>query len=104
MRNNAAYLPESPIVYIILPKSIRNRASSHIHVYGLSLSEVDMPYLKHILSIVRSAKWEFSDYNGLNHDKINCFCKTNNIKDYDIINLEDIIDKAQLKIQFPELK
>lgn len=28
---------------------------SHIHVYGLSLSEVDMPYLKHILSIVRSA-------------------------------------------------
>lgn len=27
MRNNAAYLPESPIVYIILPKSIRNRAS-----------------------------------------------------------------------------
>ena len=77
---------------------------SHIHVYGLSLSEVDMPYLKHILSIVRSAKWEFSDYNGLNHDKINCFCKANNIKDYDIINLEDIIDKAQLKIQFPELK
>lgn len=77
---------------------------SHIHVYGLSLSEVDMPYLKHILSIVRSAKWEFSDYNGLNHDKINCFCKANNIKDYDIINLEDIIDKAQLKIQFPELE
>ena len=27
MRNNAAYLPESPIVYIILPKSIQNRAS-----------------------------------------------------------------------------
>ena len=30
MRNNAAYLPESPIVYIILPKSIRNRASLRI--------------------------------------------------------------------------
>ena len=30
MRNNAAYLPESPIVYIILPKSIRNRASFRI--------------------------------------------------------------------------
>ena len=30
MRNNAAYLPESPIVYIILPKSIRNRASFSI--------------------------------------------------------------------------
>ena len=32
MRNNAAYLPESPIVYIILPKSIRNRASFFIFV------------------------------------------------------------------------
>ena len=32
MRNNAAYLPESPIVYIILPKSIRNRASLCIFV------------------------------------------------------------------------
>lgn len=32
MRNNAAYLPESPIVYIILPKSIRNRASLLIFV------------------------------------------------------------------------
>ena len=30
MRNNAAYLPESPIVYIIIPKSIRNRASFRI--------------------------------------------------------------------------
>lgn len=33
MRNNAAYLPESPIVYIILPKSIRNRASFIIFVH-----------------------------------------------------------------------
>ena len=73
-------------------------------MYGLSLSEVDIPYLKHILSIASSAKWEFSDYNGLNHDKINCFCKTNNIQDYDIINLEDIIDTAQLKIPFIELE
>ena len=32
MRNNAAYLPESPIVYIILPKSIQNRASFTIFV------------------------------------------------------------------------
>ena len=75
---------------------------SYIHVYGLSLSEVDMPYL--ILSMVGSAKWEFSDYNGLNHENINCFCKTNNIQDYDIINLEDIIDTTHLIIPFPELE
>ena len=38
MRNNAAYLPESPIVYIILPKSIRNRASLSIFVQMCSIS------------------------------------------------------------------
>jgi len=32
MRNNAAYLPENPIVYIIFPESIHNRASLHIFV------------------------------------------------------------------------
>ena len=30
MRNNAAYLPENPIVYIIFPESIHNRASFSI--------------------------------------------------------------------------
>jgi len=32
MRNNAAYLPENPIVYIIFPESIHNRASFFIFV------------------------------------------------------------------------
>lgn len=39
MRNNAAYLPESPIVYIILPKSIRNRASLSIFALIIKLNE-----------------------------------------------------------------
>lgn len=42
MRNNAAYLPESPIVYIILPKSIRNRASFRIFDFELSPSEIEI--------------------------------------------------------------
>ena len=33
MRNNAAYLPENPIVYIIFPESIHNRASFPIFVF-----------------------------------------------------------------------
>lgn len=37
MRNNAAYLPENPIVYIILPESIHNRASFVIFVACLGL-------------------------------------------------------------------
>lgn len=39
MRNNAAYLPESPIVYIILPKSIRNRASFRIFAFHTGAKE-----------------------------------------------------------------
>lgn len=46
MRNNAAYLPESPIVYIILPKSIRNRASSAIfeRYECIVFHMTDLPY------------------------------------------------------------
>ena len=50
MRNNAAYLPESPIVYIILPKSIQNRASFTIFeplettrtIGGLAMTRCDL--------------------------------------------------------------
>lgn len=75
---------------------------TNVHVYGMSLSEVDLPYLKHILSISRFAEWEFSDYNGDNYKRIVDFCKNNNIVDYNIINLEDLIDIKQLKIPFPD--
>lgn len=39
MRNNAAYLPENPIVYIIFPESIHNRASFVIFVTEDGLEE-----------------------------------------------------------------
>lgn len=45
MRNNAAYLPENPIVYIIFPESIHNRASFIIFVglfYGLILKRIQI--------------------------------------------------------------
>ena len=45
MRNNAAYLPENPIVYIIFPESIHNRASFAIFVglfYGLILKRIQI--------------------------------------------------------------
>lgn len=50
MRNNAAYLPESPIVYIILPKSIRNRASLAIFVSVVCHAEISSCY--HTANIV----------------------------------------------------
>ena len=48
MRNNAAYLPESPIVYIILPKSIRNRASFRIFVPMLEKNEIIQSALQNL--------------------------------------------------------
>lgn len=78
------------------------RDITHIHVYGMSLSEVDIPYLEHILSIVKSVKWEFSDYKGYNSEKINIFCRNHHIKDYSIIELDEIIDTAQLQIPFTD--
>ena len=44
MRNNAAYLPENPIVYIIFPESIHNRASFAIFVTRLSYYAVSYTY------------------------------------------------------------
>lgn len=76
---------------------------TNIFVYGLSMSEVDMPYLKHILSKVKSAKWEFSDYKGHNKERITKFCKDNNITNYNIISLSDIVNPRQLKIPFSDL-
>ena len=76
---------------------------TNISVYGLSMSRIDMPYLKHILSIIKSAKWEFSDYNGFNNERITNFCKDNNIINYKIISLSEIVNPRQLKIPFPDL-
>lgn len=45
MRNNAAYLPENPIVYIIFPESIHNRASFGIFV---------KPHRRYLLRKMRS--------------------------------------------------
>ncbi|BDF63403.1 hypothetical protein CE91St16_26570 [Alistipes finegoldii] len=43
MRNNAAYLPENPIVYIIFPESIHNRASFTIFAlpYGNNINIIE---------------------------------------------------------------
>ena len=73
---------------------------SYVHVYGMSFSEVDMPYLKHILSIAKSAKWEFSDYKGNSREKIKKFCNENNLLNYRIVELSDLLGNKQLEIHF----
>ena len=70
----------------------------HIHIYGLSLSDVDLPYLALLAQKVPNAEWEFSDYKNKNHFKIEQFVKANNITNYKIIQLEDVMHRRQLKI------
>lgn len=75
----------------------------NIHIYGLSLSEVDLPYLQYLASNFKNAKWEFSDYNNQNIKMIEDFCKNNNISNFRIIDLENIMRVTQLEIHFEEL-
>ncbi len=73
---------------------------SFIHVYGISFSEVDLPYLDYISSISKVARWEFSDYKDFNRDKILDFCTKNNITAYKIIDLNDLLQLKQLTFTF----
>lgn len=73
---------------------------SDVHVYGISFSEVDAPYLNLIAQIAANARWEISDYEDNNKDSILNFINKNHIIEYRIIELTDLIDKQQLKIEF----
>lgn len=75
---------------------------SYVHVYGHSLSEIDMPYIDKILSNSKSAIWEFSYHNDADIKRIENFCETKNIENYSLIDLDSIIDSSQLEIQFPQ--
>lgn len=61
-----------------------------IHVYGLSLSEIDIPYLTEIASKAKNVLWEFSYYNEKDKERIRTFCLTHGIVKYKIIKLSDL--------------
>lgn len=73
-----------------------------IHVYGLSLSNVDLPYIDLIAEKTPDALWEFSDYQNKNRQKIQTFIKAHKIVNYRIIQLEDVMYTRQLTIDFTE--
>ena len=63
-----------------------------VHVYGLSLSDVDLPYLNLIARNTFNVKWEFSDFQNRNYSKIEKFVLLNGIINYNIIQLEDVMN------------
>ncbi len=71
-----------------------------VHVYGLSFSEVDLPYLEHIAEIIRDAKWEFSYFSLNDIKRIIRFCYKNKICRIKVTKLENLIEDRQLNIPF----
>lgn len=63
-----------------------------IHVWGLSLSDVDFPYLRHIKSIVMpQCKWEFSWYNENDKRHIENIIRQLSLRNTSLVQLSDII-------------
>ena len=53
-----------------------------------------------IFALQKFYRTAIKDFNSA---KIKRFCENNNIHDYDIIELKNIIDTTQQKIPFPDL-
>lgn len=71
-------------------ETIRNIQS--IHIWGLSLSEVDMPYISYIRTIVSNdVKWEFSWHTKTDKDMVKKVIERLRIKNYSLITLNDLL-------------
>lgn len=76
-----------------------------IHIWGLSLSEVDLPYIRHIKSVLPiDAKWEFTWHTDQDKRKVDEVAQSLGILDYSLVRLDDIIQPfpEQLSL-FPDL-
>ena len=70
-------------------ESIKN--IKKIHIWGLSISEIDMPYINHIRTIVNdNTEWEFSWYQPKDIDRIKQIIKALQIRNYNLITLKDM--------------
>lgn len=71
-----------------------------VFVYGISFSKVDEPYLKKVASVLSNAHWFISYYEKTDRCKIMDFVYKNNIENYSIIMLDDMVNRNQLRLQF----
>ena len=77
-----------------------------VHIYGLSFSPVDVPYLDEIVSEVNTAttKWIVSWYKDEDRKKAECFLKQKGINAelVNYIKLNDILQVKQAELKFEE--
>ena len=71
-----------------------------VYILGMSLSEVDKPYLATIISEAKSAEYIFSIHTKNDEEKVTKLVAEYKIKRYKIIHLEDLLDKQQLMLNF----
>lgn len=80
-------------------EAIRN--IQRIHIWGLSLSEVDMPYISHIRSIVSNdVEWEFSWLTKTDKEMVKKVIEKLQIKNYSLVTLNDLLcnNNSQLEL------
>lgn len=71
------------------------KPAQKIHIWGLSLSEVDMPYIEYINSIISNdAVWEFSWYSESDKKRIIEVVKRIGIKHYTLVTFNEITRTA----------
>lgn len=75
---------------------------THVHVFGMSYSPVDVPYLEQIAREMVNVEWEFSDYNNRHKQIIKQFVLNNGIVNYSIIELNDLMLTRNLKLHFEQ--
>lgn len=100
---------EIAVLYKDVNEIIRKNASfwkkiqniKRIHVWGLSLSEIDVPYIKHINSIINSkdVSWEFSWYSDSDKKRIVEIITNIGITQYSLVKLEDLIYITHKQLQ-----
>ena len=89
--------------HLLLFEKLKN--ISHVHVYGLSFSEIDLPYLNLIHEKSPMASWEISYFSENDTKKINSFLKSNNIQPnrFRLLKLSELIHPHQMKIEFDDV-
>ena len=68
--------------------------------YGLSFSEVDLPYLKEVIAMAPLAKWEISYYSENDEERVTAFAAANDLKNYKLVRLSSLKDPGQLSLDF----
>ena len=76
------------------------KGAQKICAYGISFSEVDLPYLNEIMLMAPLAKWEISYYSDRDKENVTAFAENNGLQNYKLVRLSALKDPRQMSIDF----